>query len=135
MCRLFLGKSYAEDDVDELMYKQIFPYLYIDETQTEVLPYLCFEVDIPRVPTGTIKDMRLIVWCYCHKDCMRYNQKDYIGTRADIMADIVERELHDSRKFGIGKLQLESTTYMNSGNFKYYGRQLIFKIPDFKVKR
>lgn len=136
LCQALLNKkTYTEDEVDNLTYKQVFPYLYIDETQTTVLPYICIEVDIPRIPTGTIKDMKLIVWCYCHKDCMRYSKKDYSGTRSDIMSDMVERQLRDSNKFGIGKLQLQSVTYLNSINSKYYGRQLIFTIPDFKIKK
>lgn len=135
LCEVLLNKkTFTESEVDALIYKQVFPYLYIDGTQTQVLPYVCVEVDIPRIPTGTIKDMKLIIWCYCHKDCMKYNKKDYSGTRPDIMCDIVERKLRNSDKFGIGKLQLQSVTYLNSINSKYYGRQLIFTIPDFKVK-
>ncbi len=107
ICELMLNKkSYTEDDVDNLIYTQIFPYLYTDETQTEVLPYLCVEVDVPGVPTGIIKDMKLIVWAYCHKDGMKYFKKGYSGTKADILADMAERQLRESDKFGIGKLQL-----------------------------
>lgn len=140
---ILLGKDHtqeqvwgAEENDDDLgiVYKQVFPYLYIDETQTEVLSYLCFEVDIPLVPTGTIKDMKIIIWAYCHKGCMRYSKKDYLGTKADILADAVERSLGNSQKLGIGKPHLDSVTYLNSTNKMYYGRQLVFTVPDFKVK-
>lgn len=134
LCELFLGKNYNNDDVEELMHKQIFPYLYIDETQDEVLPFICFEVDIPVIPTGTIKDMQIIIWCYCHRGCMKYSRKGYLGTRADIMADMVERQLRNSDAFGIGELNLQSITYLNSLNSKYYGRQLIYTTSDFKLK-
>lgn len=136
ICELLLygKKNYTEDDIENLIYTQIFPYLYTNETQQETLPYLCVEVDIPRIPTGTIKDMRLIVWAYSHKKCMKYNKKGYLGTRIDILADMVERQLRDSNKFGIGKLELLSCTYFFP-NSEYYGRQMIFSIPDFKIKR
>lgn len=134
ICELLFNKAnYTEDDVDNLVYTQIFPYLYIDGTQTEVLSYLCFEVDVPRVPTKTIKNMQLIVWTYCHKDTMKYTKKGYFGTKADILADMVERQLRESDQFGIGKLQLISCTTFCPKN-EYYGRKLIYNIPDFKIK-
>lgn len=134
ICELMFNKKpYTEDDVENLIYSQIFPYLYIDDTQDEVLPYLCIEVDIPQIPTGTVKDMKLTVWAYCHKDGMKYSKKGYSGTKSDILADMVERQLRNSNKFGIGKLQLISCRHFFP-NSKYYGRELIYKIPDFKVK-
>lgn len=105
ICELmFNKKQYTEEDVENLIYSQIFPYLYIDDTQDEVLPYLCIEVDVPQIPTGTVKDIKLTVWAYCHKDGMKYSKKGYSGTKSDILADMVERQLRDSNKFGIGKL-------------------------------
>lgn len=129
---LFDKKPHTEEDVENLIYTQVFPYLYIDETQTEVLTYLCFEVDVPRIPTGTIKDVKLIIWAYCHKDAMKYSKKGYSGTKADILADMVESCLRESDKFGIGKLQLLSCTHFSPNN-KYYGKQLIYNMPDFKI--
>lgn len=147
---MLVGEEYSDDmwygvDDDDygIVYKQIFPYLYIEETQIKVKTYICFETDIPRIPTSTIKDMKLIVWCICHKSCMKYSKKGYSGTRADILADAVERALRQSEtdsqnkgksKFGIGTLHLESVTYIASQNKEYYGRQMIFTVPDFKVK-
>lgn len=140
---ILLGKGYTQDQVwgnDEndddygIVYKQVFPHLYIDETQTKVLSYLCFEVDVPVIPTRTIKDMKIIVWAYCNKDCMRYAKKGYLGTRSDILADAVERALCNSQKLGIGRLRLDSATYLSPSNKQFYGRQLIFTVPDFKTK-
>ncbi len=56
-CRaMLINKEYTEENVDDLIYTQIFPYMYIDGTQTEVLPYACFEVKIPYIPNGSIKN-------------------------------------------------------------------------------
>lgn len=138
ICSILLNKkTYTEDEQRDLKYTQIFPYLYVGEkgndTQKEVLTYLCFEVDISRCSSNTIKDMKIIIWCYCHKDIMKYSKKGYYGTRVDILADMVERQLRDSYDFGIGKPELISSPYFfpNTG---FYGRQLIYNIPDFKVK-
>lgn len=134
ICELLFNKeAYTEENVEDLIYKQIFPYLYVDETQTEVKTYICFEVDVPRIPTGTVKDMKLIVWAYSHKDGMKYTKKGYSGTKVDILVDMIEKQLRESDKFGIGKPQLLSCTYFIPNN-KYYGKQMVYNMPDFKVK-
>lgn len=134
ICELLLNKeSYTEDEVENLLYKQVFPYLYTDDTQTEMLAYLCFEVDIPRFSSGTIKDMKIIVWAYCHKGAMRHYKSGYSGTKVDILSDMVERQIRDSYKLGIGKPELVSVTNFFPNN-KYYGRQLVYNVPDFKIK-
>lgn len=138
ICELLFNKQpYTEDDRENLFYSQIFPYLYVgdedQQTQNETLSYLCYEVDVPRVPTGTVKEVQLVIWAYCHKDIMKYSKKGYYGTRVDILADMVERKLRDSYDFGIGKPKLVSVTNFFPNN-KYYGRQLIYNVPDFFVK-
>ena len=135
ICELLFNKHpYTRDDVKNLPYSQIFPYLYVDDTQTEVLSYICIEVDVPRIPTNTVKDMKIWIWAYCHKENMKYSKKGYIGTKADILVDMIERQLRESNKFGIGKLQLVSVEHFFP-NRNYYGRQMIYTMPDFKIGR
>ena len=133
ICELMLNNnSYTQSDAENLLYSQIFPYLYSNETQTEVLPYLCVEADISAIPANNIKNMKLTIWVYCHKDDMKYSKDGYSGTKADILADMAERELRKSEdKFGIGKLQLQSVVNFSPNN-NYYGKQLIYSISDFK---
>ena len=139
ICSLLLNKKqYTEDEVENLLYTQIFPYLYIDDTQTETLTYLCFDVDMQdmvgaRKSSGSIKNMKLIVLAYCHKDVMQYHKKGYSGTRVDILSDMVDRKISQSDKFGIGKPELFSVSNYFPNN-KFYGKQLIYNIPDFRFK-
>ena len=133
ICGLLTGNpSYTEEDAENLIYSQVFPYLYTDETQTDTKLYLCFEVDVPRVSSHTIKDMKIIIWAYCQKDGMRIDENSQ-GTKVDILSDFIEKELRNSDKYGIGKLELQSATYFFPIK-KYYGRQIIFSFPDFKIK-
>lgn len=135
ICQLLLDRpQYTAADAEKLIYSQIFPYLYSDEAQTENLTFLCVEVDVSGIPTNTVKDMKLTVWAYCHKDSMKYSQDGYLGTRVDILSDMVERQLRGLNAFGIGKLQLESVTHFSPGD-KYYGKQLVYHLPDFKFKK
>lgn len=126
-----LGKNYTETQVDEIVYKQVFPYLYVDETQTDTKTYIGVELD-PTAPTGTIKDSKLIIWGYCHKSIMKYSKKGYTGTRADILADMIDRILREM-DLGIGKPQILSAKYFMPHS-NYYGRVLLYNIPDFKIK-
>lgn len=122
----------ADDDCG-IIYKQIFPCLYADETQTAVKTFIGFEVDFPEIPTSTIKNVSLTIWAYCHKDILRYSREGFSGTRADILADMIERELRNSDKPGIGSMQLKSTQRIFLNN-TYYGKEIIYFIPDFKFK-
>ena len=138
ICELLLNqKDYTDDDRDKLFYSQIFPYLYLDDTQDKTLTYLCFELDIPSSTdklSSTIKNMKMVVFTYCHKDIMQYSKNENCGTRVDILSGMVERILRNSYDFGIGKPELISVTNFSPNN-KYYGKQLVYNIPQFKVKR
>lgn len=142
ICELLLNRNtYTAEDVSNLMYTQVFPYLYSEKAQTEILPYLCVEADISAVPTNTVKNMQITIWAYCHINCMQYSKEGYSGTRVDILADLAEQILRETNQPGIGKLQLQSSTYFipndkyYGANDKYYGKQLIFSIPAFKISR
>lgn len=133
ICELMLGQGYNKETVDETMtYKYLFPYLYVDDTQTETKSYICLEVDVPRTANFSYKDMKIIVWCYSHKDSMNYYKKGYLGTKSDILADMVDRLLNSSRSFGIGRLKLESATYFMPLK-DYYGKQLIYSCSEFNL--
>jgi len=133
ICELILGEGYSDECLDDIGYSHIYPYLYVDDTQDKECSYLCIEVDIPRIPTAVIKEMKVIVWAYCHKKIMKFTKKGYQGTRMDVLSDMVEQVLTNSEQFGIGHLHLDSVTYIYPNN-KYYGRQMIFTVPDFKIK-
>lgn len=134
---------YGNDNDSGIVYKQIFPYLHIDDTQMNEKTYICFEVNIANIPTAAIKNMDIVVWCLCHKSCMKYDKEGYSGTRADILSDAVEQALRQSEmnsqtkektNFGIGKLQLQSVTQFTPANKDFYGRQMSFTVPDFRFK-
>lgn len=135
IAQLILGEHYDKEFTDELLlYKNIFPYLYVDDTQITQTSYICLEVDIPRTIDFTYKDMKITVWCYCHKGIMRYSYKGYLGTRADILSDMVDRLLNSSNNYGPGRLRLQSSTYFSPSK-DFYGRQLIYSCPEFNINQ
>ena len=135
ICSTILGDKYTGGDASSLLvYKNVFPYLYIDDTQTNQESYICVEVDVPRTMDFTYKDMRIIVWCYCHKGIMKYKYNGYRGTRSDILSDMVDRLLNSSNDFGLGRLKLQSCTYFSPSK-EFYGRQLIYSCPEFNIDK
>ena len=132
---LILGKNYDQTDVDEkIIYNNIFPYLYVDDTQTEVKTYVCMEVSVPRTHDFTYKDMKVDIWCYCHKDIMQYSKKGFLGTRADILSDMVDRLLNSSNDYGIGRLKLQSCVPLNISK-SHYGRHLTYTCAEFNIEK
>lgn len=135
ICELILGKNYDQTDVDEkIIYNNIFPYLYVDDTQTEVKTYVCMEVSVPRTHDFTYKDMKVDIWCYCHKDIMQYSKKGFLGTRADILSDMVDRLLNSSNDYGIGRLKLQSCVPLNISK-SHYGRHLTYTCAEFNIEK
>ncbi len=121
-------------DPHGLLHQQVFPYLYIDPEGEEPLAYLGIEADIPKLPSRTIKEMKVTIWAYCHKDIMEYEKEGYKGTRSDILADMVDRQIAASGLSGIGTLNLTSAVHIIPGS-RYYGVELIYTTSDFRVKR
>lgn len=133
ICGLLLDRPATAEDKDTLVYTQIFPYLYVDKTKSEEQACLCIEADIPQIPTRMMKEASLNLWVYCPYEKMKYTQNGFPGTRVDILADMISRELMDSSGFGIGAPTLLSVKYF-SPKENYYGKQLVYKISDFKIK-
>lgn len=135
ICELILGNGCGNDNLDErLMYKNVFPFLYIDDTQTKQESYICIEVDVPRTMDFTFKDMKVHVWCYCHKDIMQYQKNDYLGTRTDILSDMVDRLLNSSNDYGLGRLKLKSCDHFYPSK-EHYGRELIYSCTEFNIDK
>ena len=135
ICELILGKGYDKENIDEkLVYKHVFPYLYVDDAQTETKTYICVEVSVPRTMDFTYKDMTIDIWCYCHKGIMKYSKKGFLGTRVDIVSDMIDRLLNSSNNYGIGRLKLVSCIPLNISK-THYGRHLTYKCAEFNIEK
>lgn len=129
---LLLGKDYTEEQAMDVVYTQIFPFLYTEDVQTKTLSYIGVDI-VPEESTKKVKNMTLVIWAYCHKDIMKYSKAGYRGNRADILSDMVDRKIRDLGDFGIGLPEFKKAPYFMP-QAKFYGRQITYIIPDFKVK-
>jgi len=142
ICELLLGENYTDCEIDNLVYSQIFPFPYIENTQTETKPYMCIETDFSS-SSHTIKDVMIYIWVYAHKDVIgnkkrveKYKGSGYAGTFIDILADIIDQDLRKpehKNKYGVGSPTLKKATPTYPNN-NYYGRQMTYVVSDFKVK-
>ena len=129
---LLLGKNYTEKQAANVVYSQIFPFLYTEDVQTETKSYIGIDI-VPEESTRKVKNMTLVIWAYCHKDIMRYSKTGYRGNRADILSDMIDRKIRNLDNLGIGLLEFKKAPYFMPQT-KFYGRQITYSIPDFKVK-
>lgn len=151
---ILLGTGYTEEQVigDDsgkggVVYSNIFPYLFVQTTQDVAKSYLCIEVD-PIIDNKNMKKNIITIWAYSHKDIMQYDKEDFIGTRPDILTDMVDRQLRFMIKDLIEKAKTNSDTKLKIGMGEllpkspmhifpatnFYGRSIVYEAPDFTVK-
>lgn len=113
------------DDPSELIWKYIFPYIRISETQEETACFLLLEVYIPRVSTANyfFKDMLLTVGVLTHADWMK---TEYGGTRNDLMSGIIIKKFNGNSDVVGNKLDLVSDVPSVLVGGRYHYRELRF---------
>ena len=135
---LILNKSFdqvTEDDSDEVLAKFIKDYQYVDETTQETAAFVLVEIDVNRVENKTIKDVRLYVTIYCHKNYMTLAPQTFkgiVGNRRDNLIRYVDKILNNSQFMGLGKLKLSSVKTIAPIN-GFAARELTYEIPDFNI--
>ena len=93
--------------------------------------FIGFEIDIPRISSNTIKDVRILFYISVHKDLMR--SKFRSGIRTDLIANEIDKTMNGDRDFGIGRCELEAIERFRTQE-RFYGRLLAYKIKDFNSK-
>ena len=87
-----VNDSYIEDgeiiDANDLVYKQIFPFYYIPDTQTETLSYVIMKVNGLGVSGKIYNKAEVYICVMSHQDIMKV--EDANGTRIDLMGEIIE---------------------------------------------
>lgn len=138
---VLLGPVDDDADTDEMLLGDdpnscghIYEFEYTPDINETTDSYLCMETVIAKAPTDTAYRVYLYVFAYCHKKIMQNYKKEWrVGTRADIMAENVDRLLNGNKDFGIGRLRLVSNDVYKPVN-NYYGRCLVYEAVDFNRK-
>lgn len=95
---------------EELIYKNIFPYVYVPDVEEEAKCYILVTVDMPKVWSDNSYLFQQVLVCFyvlCHQELMKTN---YGGTRVDYIADNLERIFNQSADFGFGEMEMIAST-------------------------
>lgn len=113
------------DDPSELIWKYIFPYIRISETQEEAATFILLEVNTPKVSTVNrfFKDMLLTVGILTHAEWMK---TPYGGTRNDLISGIIIDKFNGNRDVAGNELDLVSDVASVLIGGKYHYRELRF---------
>lgn len=123
------------DKRNELVYKHIYPYLRIPETQSEVKSYITMSVDMPKVSTKNyfFKDMVITINVIVHEEMMRM-PITFSATRADYIASLVNQIFNQNKNYGNVPLEYVSDVESILLN-KYFVRTLRFRCNELNTMR
>lgn len=118
-------------DVEEkLEYKQIFPYYYIPDTQTDQLAYVMMKVNGLGIHDGIYTALDVYICVVAHQGIMRVD--GLLGNRIDLMGEIVEDLFNGRDDFGFGSMSLVSNVESEINEF-HRCRILRFTVEDFNA--
>lgn len=85
----------------ELLYKNIFPYLRVPDTQKEASSYITMSVDMPKVSTKNyfFKDMMITINVIVNERIMEM-PKSFSATRVDYLAALINQIFNQSKNYG-----------------------------------
>lgn len=128
-----IDDDYIEDgeciNSDDLIYKQIFPYYYIPETQTEAKSYVIMKVNGLGIKNKIYNKVEVYICVISHQDIMKTKLG---GTRIDLMSEIVEDLFNGRDDFGFGEMELISNIE-SEVNTNHRCRILRFVVEDFNA--
>lgn len=125
------------DDRYSLVYKNIFPYLMIPNTQTETKSYITMSVDMPRVSTKNyfFKDMLITLNVIVHESLI--NMEDESATRADYISSKLNKIFNNNTGYGNQPLEYVSDveSVITVGNTRFYTRSMRFSCNELNATR
>lgn len=120
----------SEEDLENIVYTNIFPYGYIPKTQTDVELYITVEVSVPKMLFRQVwEHPHMTIKLICHQDKMRLNKAGISATRLDYLSTLIDKLLNGTDGWGYGLLSLVSNTEYNLSPV-YKVREMIFQGQD-----
>lgn len=119
---------------DDMLYKNIFPYNRIPETEQEESVYVCVMIDIPTIyaRNNIARNVNIRLRVYSHERLMQV--KGQSGDRIDLVSARIDELLNEKFDFGIGFVSLGSNTEHVLDSRHFY-REMIFKTESLNSKR
>lgn len=124
-----------EEQMDTLVWKNIIPQLFVDNTITEAQAYIAFDFSSKVNGIDTYKTTYVYFQIICNKK--KVILPNGIGTRCDAIIAEIYRLFKDQTTLGIGHNTEVSNSIYNVSNPDFVGREIIFRVADFdeRVKK
>ena len=119
---------YTLENSRELMYKQVFPFLYVPETIHDGCTYVCCDVDVQEAPDKTFYEAVIYVWVFAHRSRLRLPNGE--GVRTDKICSEIAKTINGSREYGLGELDFYMTKRFAPVS-DYDGKQMFFYATEF----
>lgn len=116
------------EDAKSLAYNNVFPYEFVPETVQDGKTFICFDVDIQRVPNKTFLYPTLFVWVFTHKSLLRLPNGG--GVRTDRLCHEICKQINGSREYGLGELNLYSVKRF-APMTDFQGKVITFEMKEF----
>ena len=121
---LLNNPNISSDNPEDLIDINIFDYIRIPGTISEVKNYICFDIDFtePSKFNDYMKIKQYIFYVYCHSDNIKTN---YGVSRHDLLGYLIRENFAYSNKFGIKIHPLRNTPGVMDSF--YSSRKIIFE--------
>lgn len=128
-----INSDYIEDgecvDSENLVYKQIFPFYYIPDTQKEAKSYVIMKVNGLGMKNKIYNKAEVIICVISHQDIMEMKTGE---TRIDLMGEKIEELFNGRDDFGFGEMELKFN-HEDEINTNHRCRILKFMVEDFNA--
>lgn len=114
---------------DELLYKNIFPYKRVPDTEEEVKTYICCKVNTRAgyAKNKLFKEMEITLYIITHQNLMKC---EYNGTRIDYIGSLVLDMFNGSEKLGIGEVEVVSDNE-GDADFLHRYREIVLRTKGY----
>lgn len=130
---LIADDEYKTAPAPGLMYRRVFPFLYIPETVDRASTLVCVEGNIINMRSDSVATVELIISVMCHADAMRTD----FGNRIDALADAIDDLINHTRQNGIGKVIPQQSRYPTRTYLPNYGlvaREVKYEVSNFNFR-
>lgn len=113
----------------DLVNKNIFPYLYVPDTNSVASTFICLDMYSKKVYNSVAKESVIEFTIFTHQSLLGYNANDGFGnaSRIDELCALICEEFNNKNGFGLGYIEFVGDQIINITN-DYRGKRVFFNL-------